>query len=95
MIDLNKTAKQCNNLIKALDPYPGARCRFDHEWVTFKKSRFSLSQNINTGEVELEEDSLVVGTSKGILLIDVVVPQGKRPMSGKDFLNSRPNAKFS
>lgn len=95
VIDLNKTAKQCNNLIKALDPYPGARCRFDHEWVTFKKSRFSLSQNINPGEVELEEDSLVVGTSKGILLIDVVVPQGKRPMSGKDFLNSRPNAKFS
>ncbi|MBD62092.1 hypothetical protein CL645_04485 [bacterium] len=95
VIDLNRTAKQCNNLIKALDPYPGARCKFNNEWITFKKSSFSLTQNINPGEVELKGNSLVVGTSKGILLIDTITPQGKRPMSGRDFLNSRPNAKFS
>ncbi len=95
VVDLKKTAEQCNNLIKALDPYPGARCRFEHEWVTFKKSSFSMIQDINPGEVALEGDSLVVGTSEGVLLVDVITPQGKRPMSGKDFLNSRPNAKFS
>ena len=37
----------------------------------------------------------MIGTSKGVLIVGCVVPEGRKVMTGRDFLNSRPNAKFN
>lgn len=95
ILDFSKGAKELNSLIKALDPSPGARCRHEDNWVILKRSSFSDDFNLDPGETELQGDSLILGTSKGVLIIDCIVPQGKRAMTGRDFLNSRPNAKFN
>ncbi len=95
VLDFMKTAESLNNIIKALDPSPGARCRHHDGWVIFKDSSFSNDFELMPGSVDIEGDSLVVGTAKGVLVIGCVIPDGRKPMSGKDFLNSRPNAKFN
>jgi methionyl-tRNA formyltransferase len=39
-----------------------------------------------TGELEARGDELVLGSSDGGLLLEVVQPPGKKPMSAADFL---------
>jgi len=95
VLDFSKGSKELNSLIKALDPYPGAKCKHGDSWITLKKSSFSEDFNFQPGELRVKGDSLMIGTSKGVLIVGCVVPEGRKVMTGRDFLNSRPNAKFN
>lgn len=83
LINWQSPAKKIANLIRGLNPHPGA-------WTYFNGKRFKIyaSKIVKTEgkAVKVEKDKLIVATSKGGLLLLEVQPEGKRKMSIEEFL---------
>jgi methionyl-tRNA formyltransferase len=87
-IDWNAAAADIRNLIRALDPEPGA-------WTTLQGTRVKVWRvtpsaydgDVNPGEIvsAAPGDTLAVGTGDGVVSLDVVQPATKRRMSGAEF----------
>ena len=87
-IDWDNTAEEIERKIRAY-----------HIWPTVYTDKFKIlqaevlneSRNKKISEVFTENKELMVQTKKGILILKQVQPQGKKPMSGKDYLNGHPD----
>jgi methionyl-tRNA formyltransferase len=84
-IDWRQPGGQLADLVRALNPRPGA-------FTTFKGKRLIIWRAHPTdavgepGTVVQAADQLVVAAGKGALTIDEVQPEGKRPMEAAEFL---------
>jgi methionyl-tRNA formyltransferase len=87
-IDWTRRATEIRNQIRALNPEPGT-------WTTLdgKNIKISEVQILNESKIELpgklyrHPEGLAVKTTEQSLLIQKIQPEGKNPMSGKDYLN--------
>jgi methionyl-tRNA formyltransferase len=88
-IDWSAAGADIRNLIRALDPEPGA-------WTTLQGTRVKVWRvtpiahdgDVGPGEIVSSapgEGTLAVGTGDGVLSLDVVQPATKRRMSGAEF----------
>lgn len=90
-IDWTRPSASVRNLIRGLNPMPGA-------WTTFRGTRLKVheaSQVEGSGEPGevVDAERLIVATGEGLLRLDSVQPAGKRPMSGVEFARgARPSA---
>lgn len=84
-IDWRASARQIHDLVRALDPDPGA-------WTTLLGARLKVFKatpverpGLSAGQVSIDGASVVVGTGDGAVDLEEVQPATKRRMAGSDF----------
>ena len=87
-IDWTKGARQVFNLIRALEPAPGAYTFYRGRRLKIRRGRVvdEGTQRYEPGEVvALGTEGPIVQTSRGLLELVRVQPEGRKVMSGRDF----------
>lgn len=90
ILDLKLPAAELERTIRAFDPWPGASIEMSGQQIKI------LLAEVSTGKAEPGQRLVInkfpaVGTGDGILLLRTVQVPGKKPMSGRDFLNGFKN----
>lgn len=87
-IDFNKTSRQVFNLIRGLNPVPGANFILDNEEFKVYNSRIGTSKNETPGKIiNIYKDGIGVSTLDGELILTEIKPAGKKRMLVRDYLN--------
>lgn len=86
-IDFNNSALKIHNKIRGLSPFPTAWAELDDLKFNMYRSRVAESNRFKPGEIGIHDGQMLVGTKDRDLILDEVQIQGKRRMSGKDFMN--------
>lgn len=86
-IDFNNPAQEIHNKIRGLSPFPTAWAELDDLKFNMYRSRVAESSSFNPGQIGLHDGQMMAGTKGKDLILDEVQIQGKRRMSGKDFMN--------
>lgn len=94
LVDWARPAADLHNLVRALDPLPGARTRWGDTWLGLGASRGAEEGSLAPGALAAAGDDLLVGTGGGSLRVGRVVPAGRLPMSGAEFLRGWPDARL-
>lgn len=85
-VDWTATAMRIDRLVRACTPAPGA-------WTTFRDERLKLGPvlpdpaagPLPPGKLRVERTRVLVGTATAPVVLDTVVPQGKRAMPAPDW----------
>lgn len=88
-IDWSKPAREIHNLVRGLYKSPSAHCFFKEKLVKIMETRV-IEEDFqgNAGEVlKITKEGIEVTTTKGILLIVKVKPEGKAEMFSRDWSN--------
>ena len=87
-IDFNKDSISIYNLIRGLNPIPGAYFLLDNEVVKVYSSRLGTSKNNTKGKIiNIYKDGIGISTKDGEIIITEIKPFGKKKMFVKDYLN--------
>jgi methionyl-tRNA formyltransferase len=86
-IDWSEDAEAVWRRVRALAPDPAARTRFVDRLV--KVLRVTPAEGAGEQGAVLEADPLAVAAGRDAVVLDVVIPEGGRPMSGADFARGR------
>ncbi len=88
-IDWSKKAVDLHNQIRGLKWGPGAFTHFNEKRLKISQTSVDLCSNKPPGEVCVveNEEKILVGTGEGLLVVEMLQPEGKPPMSIKDFIN--------
>lgn len=84
-IDWHKPAAEIERQIRAFIEWPKSRTTIGDRDVVITAAHV-IDGNGTPGVIWLEGRQLGMHTSEGILVIDQLIPAGKKPMSGSDFL---------
>lgn len=88
-IDWNRGAGDLFNFVRGMYPWPSAFCYFGDEMIKIIKAR-PLDGDGLPGRIEkASRGDLIVGTGRGLLLIEELQPQGKKPMPSAAFIAGR------
>ena len=92
LIDWRWTAERLHNLIRGLHPWPHAFTFLGARRFIVRKSQWSAERSPEAAGtvVDAAGDRLAVAAGSGILEITELQPEGKRPMSARDFLTGHP-----
>jgi methionyl-tRNA formyltransferase len=96
-LDLTQSAMQLERQIRAFAGWPGSHTTLLNTKVTLTaghvedtvSSEHSDPSNIGT-PLRTETGELAVTTARGLLIIDRLIPAGKREMTGREFLAGHP-----
>lgn len=87
-LDFNQPARKVHNKIRGLSPFPTAWAELDDLKFNIYRSQVGPEGiDLSPGELKLVDDQLLVGCEKGTVNLTEVQIEGKRRMSGKDFMN--------
>ncbi len=90
LLEWSKTAKQLKDLIRALNPHPGAYTFFQGKRLKVFEARIdkrTKGTQLQPGTViDLEKDGIVVASADYPLALNVVQPENKRKMNADEFL---------
>lgn len=86
-IDFNKPAAEVHNKIRGLSPFPTAWAMLDDLKFNMYRSQVGPSIDLAPGRLQMQGDDLLVGCREGTVILEEVQQQGKKRMSGKDFMN--------
>jgi len=92
-IDWSKSAEEISNLVRGMQPWPGAYCRIGNERVTLLKTMPLDGQGTPGVISRIEKDAFIIGTGHALLSILELQPAGKKAMSASAFINGRKLAK--
>ncbi len=88
-IDWNMSAEEIQNLVRGTYPWPGAYCDIKGHRVRLVRVR-SLEGIGQPGRIEKASGGeILIGTGRGLLMIEELQPEGKRVMSAGAFLAGR------
>lgn len=100
-IDWLKSAEEIERMVRAYDPWPGTFCLLSTPTyvrggegglkpLRIKILKTSVSKKDypqkNPGDLFAADKKLAAKCGQGILILDQVQPEGKRPMSGEEFI---------
>lgn len=91
-IDWNKNAEYIFNLVRALNPWPSTYCYLNNERIKILKVKVKKDkrQYLCPGRIaKASNGELIVETSKDLLIIEELQPEGKRVMSAESFIAGR------
>ena len=94
-IDWSRTAREIHNQVRALSPKPGAYTLLRGKRIKILRARVGEGKRSpGSGVVDEREGGLLLaGTGEGVLQVEEVQPEGKKPMSAGEFLRGfRPQA---
>jgi len=87
-IDWDKPAEQIERVVRAYQPWPTAYTFVEGVRIKILKATIVPPRHSREGgNLELEDNHIYVGTGEGSLEILELQPEGKKPMSAKDFIN--------
>ncbi len=87
-IDFSRPSEEVHNRIRGLSPVPGAWARLDGLRFNIYRSTLGPEEaGLRPGELNLEDRRLLAGCGKGSVELISVQIEGKRRMSGFDFMN--------
>jgi methionyl-tRNA formyltransferase len=86
-VDFNKSALEIHNKIRGLSPLPGAWAELDDLKFNLYKSVIGPSKSVKPGSLHMHENDLLAGCKDGTVVLQTVQIEGKREMSGKEFMN--------
>jgi methionyl-tRNA formyltransferase len=84
-IDWSEHADAVHRRVRALSPDPGARTRFRGKVLKVLGVTVTEASGEPGGVLEPAGDMPVVATGSGAVVLELVIPEGRRPMSGADF----------
>jgi len=84
--DWNRPPETVARHINALSPKPGARTVFRSKLLKLLRAVPVPGVRAQPGEAILGDECLMIACSDGAVRIDELQPEGKRPMSSRDFL---------
>lgn len=88
LLDFRKPGAELVNLVRGLNPSPGARCYFEGKLLRVLEAAAAPEFTGKPGET-LDADRMIVGCGDGGLELVTVQPEGKKPMSGAEFARGR------
>lgn len=93
-LNFSKSKREIYNVIRALNPSPGAYCMIENKVLKVWDAR--TSDEVHTSDfdgeiVALYEDGIGVKTTNGEIIFTEVQLEGRKRMSARDFLNGLKN----
>ena len=85
-LDFHRPAEHLVRQVRAFTPWPGAFFRWEDTVIKVKSARIEPGFRLSAGEHEISNGLPIIGTSTGGLVLEVIQPAGKKPMSGRDYL---------
>lgn len=87
-IDWNTSAEVIDRFIRAMTPWPGAYTSINGSTLKILSAHpIAFNANNQNGVLSNSEDGLLVSTSNGSLVIDILQPEGKNSITSKEFIN--------
>lgn len=86
-IDFDRPSKKVHDNIRGLSPFPTAWATLDGLKFNMYRSELGPEDALRTGELKVEDGQLMVGCASGTVILKEVQLEGKRRMSGSDFIN--------
>ena len=86
-MDFKRPARQVHNKIRGLSPFPTAWGELDDLKFNMYRSKVGPELDLKPGELAMHQGHLVAGCQPGTVILKEVQIEGKRRMSGKDFMN--------
>lgn len=88
-LDFKKPAIQLKNLVRGLNPWPGAFVHTRQGILKVHRASVVNSAGLPIGAIYDRKDALIIQTADGALSLDEVQLQGKKRMSAEEFLRGR------
>lgn len=86
-IDWTMKAEEIKNLIRGLNPWPGAYTRWDGKQIKIFKAEVEAGVKEEPGTViNISTEGIFAATGKGILLIKELQPENKNRMTASEFI---------
>lgn len=89
-IDFNKSKKDVYNLIRGLNPSPGAYSTLNGKIIKIYESKISdnlFKDKVNGEITDIYKDGFGIKVSDGEIVITTVKPEGRKIMSARDYVN--------
>ena len=90
-LDLTLEAEAFLRLIKALSPTPGGYLLYEGTKFKILKAALLGNADVPSGTLVKEGKKLCLAVSGRLLRLDLVQPEGRKPMDGPSFLNGHPD----
>ena len=84
-LDFTQDVNELERRVRAFNPWPGAFLDFDGASLKVHRARAEAG-DASAGQRLVVQNQPAVGARGGVLILEVVQPPGKKPMSGKSFL---------
>ena len=86
-INWHKPAKKIEQMIRAFSPWPGTFTKYNGRRIKILKAHIAPSSEEEVGYfLKTNKGELKIQCEKEALIIDQIQPEGKRVMSGADFV---------
>jgi methionyl-tRNA formyltransferase len=91
-IDWNKSAIEIERMVRALNPWPGvfSQLKINNYELRIKilevKNKTLNINKVKPGNFFIHENELAVQCGQDSLIIEIIQPEGKKSMTGKDFI---------
>jgi methionyl-tRNA formyltransferase len=86
-LDFNYSAEQLERAVRAYHPWPGSFFFWKANQIKVIKTHVLESHNSMPNQHLVFEKKPAIGTTNGYLIMDIIQPAGKKPMSGEEFLH--------
>jgi len=91
LIDWRRSSVDIRNQVRAMSPNPGAFTYLEGKVFKIFRARIYNAYTRSPGAVDIAEDAtMIIGTGDGALALDEIQLEGRRRMSGSEFLRGRP-----
>lgn len=90
-LDWSEPAAVLDRRIRAFNPWPVAHCLLDESTLRVWRAQATGQPSERPpGEVVATDDGIDVATGDGVLRLSQIQAPGRKPVSARDYLNSRP-----
>ncbi len=85
-IDFKDENKKIFNLIRGVPKDPGVWTKFDNQRIKVLKARLYDIEGEKGKMLGRKESGIIIGCGKGSIILDIIQKEGKKPISGYEFL---------
>jgi methionyl-tRNA formyltransferase len=85
-LDFSHSAVNLARRVRAFNPWPGAFTFWNEQLLKIHQAHAVAASAFSSGQLLIHEGLPAIGTSDGLLVLDIVQPAGKKPMPGDTFL---------
>jgi methionyl-tRNA formyltransferase len=86
LLDFRLSARELERRVRAFNPWPGAYLVWDHGRLKIHRASLHLTAAAPVGRRLEVDGEPAIGSADSLLVLEEVQPEGKRVMSGRDFL---------
>ena len=89
-LDFTKPAAELERRVRAMNPWPGAWLMWNGNPLKVLRASVAEGGKISAGGRIIVAGKPAIQSAEGILILEEILPSGKKPMSGKSFLAGAP-----